>query len=115
ALIAEEGVTLASGVPTVWQLLLNHARSTGVSLKPLRKVSVGGSACPLAVMNEFVERHGVEVLHAWGMTEMSPVGTLNTFPAGFEDWPKSEQDALRVKQGQPAFGVQVKIVDDAGN
>jgi fatty-acyl-CoA synthase len=114
ALIAEEGVTLASGVPTVWQLLLNHAREAGIRLSPLRRISVGGSACPLAIMEEFRERHGVETLHAWGMTEMSPIGTLNTFPRGFENWPKAEQDALRVKQGQPAFGVQVKIVDDAG-
>ena len=114
-LIAEEGITLASGVPTVWQLLLNHAREAGVKLAPLRKVSVGGSACPLSIMEEFRERHDVEVLHAWGMTEMSPVGTLNTFPKGFDQWPKAEQDALRVKQGQPAFGVQVKIVDDAGH
>jgi fatty-acyl-CoA synthase len=113
-LIAEEGVTLASGVPTVWQLLLNHAREAGTRLTPLRKISVGGSACPLAIMEEFRERHGVDVLHAWGMTEMSPVGTLNSLPRGFEDWPKAEQDALRVKQGQPAFGVQIKIVDDQG-
>jgi len=115
ALIAEEEITLASGVPTVWQLLLNHARNAGIKLSPLRRVSVGGSACPLSIMEEFGERHGVEVLHAWGMTELSPVGTLNSFPKGFEDWPKAEQDALRVKQGQPAFGVQIRIVDDAGN
>jgi len=113
-LIREEGITLASGVPTVWQLLLNHAREAGIRLSPLRRVSVGGSACPLSIMEEFRERHGVDVLHAWGMTEMSPVGTLNTMPRGFDRWSKTEQDALRVKQGQPAFGVQVKIVDDAG-
>jgi acyl-CoA synthetase (AMP-forming)/AMP-acid ligase II len=114
ALIKEESITLAAGVPTVWQLLLNHAREAGITLSPLRRVSVGGSACPLAIMEEFRERHGAEVLHAWGMTEMSPIGTLNVFPRGFEDWPKEQQDALRVKQGQPVFGVQVKIVDDAG-
>jgi len=114
ALIREERITLAAGVPTVWQLLLNHAREAGVRLEPLRRVSVGGSACPLAIMEEFRERHGCEVLHAWGMTETSPIGTLNVLPRGFEDWPKAEQDARRVKQGQPAFGVQVKIVDDAG-
>jgi len=114
-LIKEERITLAAGVPTVWQLLLNHARETGVKLEPLRRVSGGGSACPLAIMEEFRERHGCEVLHAWGMTETSPIGTLNVFPRGFEDWPKAEQDALRVKQGQPTLGVQVKIVDDAGH
>ncbi len=114
ALIKEESITLAAGVPTVWQLLLNHAREAGIKLSPLRRVSVGGSACPLAIMEEFRERHGAEVLHAWGMTETSPIGTLNVFPRGFEDWPKAEQDALRVKQGQPVFGVQVKIVDEAG-
>ena len=114
ALIKEEKITLAAGVPTVWQLLLNHARQAGIKLTPLRRVSVGGSACPLSLMKEFVEQHDCEVLHAWGMTEMSPIGTLNTLPAGFEDWPEAEQDALRVKQGQPALGVQVKIVDDFG-
>ena len=114
ALIQEEEITLAAGVPTVWQLLLNHAREAGITLSSLRRVSVGGSACPLSIMEEFRERHGAEVLHAWGMTEMSPIGTLNVLPRGFEDWPKAEQDARRVKQGQPVLGVQVKIVDDAG-
>jgi len=114
ALIAEEHVTHAAGVPTVWQNLLNHAREAGVTLSSLRRVVVGGSACPLSIMEEFRQRHGAEVLHAWGMTEMSPIGTVNALPAGIDELPQARQDALRVKQGQPVFGVQVKIVDDAG-
>ncbi len=114
-LITEEGCTLAAGVPTVWQALLAHARAAKIKLSPLRRVSVGGSACPLSIMTEFRERHDVEVLHAWGMTEMSPIGTLNSPPRGFEDWPREQQDALRVRQGQPVLGVQMKIVDDQGN
>lgn len=113
-LITEEGCTLAAGVPTVWQALLAHARAAKVKLSPLRRVSVGGSACPLSIMTEFRERHDVEVLHAWGMTEMSPIGTLNSPPRGFQDWPREEQDALRIRQGQPVLGVQMKIVDDEG-
>ncbi|MFZ9061070.1 MAG: long-chain-fatty-acid--CoA ligase [Steroidobacteraceae bacterium] len=115
ALITEEGCTLAAGVPTVWQALLAHARTAQMKLSPLRRVSVGGSACPLSIMTEFRERHDVEVLHAWGMTEMSPIGTLNSPPRGFEDWPPEEQDALRIRQGQPVLGVQMKIVDDQGH
>ena len=114
ALIQGEKVTHAGGVPTIWQVLLNHARDSGTVFETLRTVLVGGSACPLSIMDEFRDRHGVKVLHAWGMTEMSPLGTINTFPAGFDDWPAAQQDALRVKQGRPVFGVEMKIVDDDG-
>jgi fatty-acyl-CoA synthase len=112
ALIQSEKVTHAGGVPTIWQVLLNHARETGTVFESLQTVLVGGSACPLSIMEEFRERHGAHVIHAWGMTEMSPLGTVNTFPAGFDGWPKERQDAHRVKQGRPVYGVEMKIVDD---
>jgi fatty-acyl-CoA synthase len=114
ALIQGEKVTHAGGVPTIWQVLLNHARETGAVFESLETVLVGGSACPLSIMDEFRERHGAHVIHAWGMTEMSPLGTINTLPAGFDEWPRERQDAHRVKQGRPVFGVEMKIVDDAG-
>jgi fatty-acyl-CoA synthase len=114
ALIGAEQVTHAAGVPTVWQGLLNHARQTGTVFDSLTHVIVGGSACPLSIMDEFRERHGARVLHAWGMTEMSPLGTINTLPPGFDAWPPERQAAHRVKQGRPVFGVEMKIVDDGG-
>ncbi len=114
AMILEEGVTLAAGVPTVWQQLLNHTREANIVLEPLKRVLVGGSACPLSIMDEFRERHGVGTVHAWGMTEMSPLGTANTEPLGFEQLSQAEQDAHRAKQGRPTFGVEMKIVDDVG-
>ncbi|TAK51423.1 MAG: long-chain-fatty-acid--CoA ligase [Gammaproteobacteria bacterium] len=114
ALIAEERVTIAAGVPTVWQLLLNHAREQGIVLESLERVLVGGSACPLAIMNEFRDRHGVWTVHAWGMTEMTPLGTANSKPPGYDALAPAQQDALRVKQGRPVFGVEMRIIDDAG-
>ena len=115
ALISEEQVTLAAGVPTVWQLLLNYAREHDIVLESLQQVLVGGSACPLSIMNEFRDRHGVWTIHAWGMTEMSPLGTANAMPPGYERLGAEEKDALRIRQGRPTFGVEMKIVDDAGH
>ncbi|HUG03091.1 MAG TPA: long-chain-fatty-acid--CoA ligase [Steroidobacteraceae bacterium] len=114
ALIAEERVTLACGVPTVWQNLLNHAREQDIVLDSLERVLVGGSACPLSIMDEFRDRHGVWTIHAWGMTEMSPLGTTNAKPPGYERMSAADQDAYRMRQGRPTFGVDMKVVDDAG-
>ena len=113
-LITREGITLAAGVPTVWQLLLNHARQAGIRLSPLRSVLVGGAACPISIMDEFRDAHGVHTIHAWGMTETSPLGTANVLPPDYATLPKAEQDALRARQGRAAFGVELKIVDDGG-
>ena len=114
ALITEERVTLAAGVPTVWQLLLNHTREHGIVLDSLEQVLVGGAACPLSIMNEFRDRHGVWTIHAWGMTEMSPLGTTNSKPPNYEQMSEAERDQYRARQGRPVFGVEMKIVDDAG-
>ena len=113
-LIDEEQVTLAAGVPTVWQQLLAYTREHNIVLDSLEKVLVGGSACPLSIMNEFRDRHGVWTIHAWGMTEMSPLGSTNSKPAGYEQMSAAETDDFRSRPGRPCFGVEMKVVDDAG-
>ncbi len=109
-----EGVTHAWGVPTVWLGLLAHMRSSGESFKNLQRVLIGGSAAPRAMMAEFKERHGVEALHGWGMTEMSPVGTLSQLRPQDRDLPLEAQLDIKAKQGRRLFGVEMKIVDEQG-
>ncbi|MBM3485870.1 MAG: long-chain-fatty-acid--CoA ligase [Alphaproteobacteria bacterium] len=111
ALIAAEGVTFSAGVPTVWLGLLAHLRDSGKGIAPLRRVVIGGSAAPPAMVREFRERHDVTVLHAWGMTEMSPIGTVNTPKHGMDETPEAEY-ARQVRCGRPVFGVEMKIVGD---
>lgn len=110
-LVNQEGVTLAGGVPTVWLPLLDYLRTSGRNLAPMNRTVIGGSACPLAMMEEFRDRHGVEVLHGWGMTEMSPVGVVNrpTVQTARLDGPALQ--AHIVKQGRALPGVELKIVD----
>jgi len=105
-LIAEEGVTLSAGVPTVWLDLMEYADGMSVDLTTLERVIVGGSAAPAAMVDWFDER-GVEVLHAWGMTETSPLGLVNRPKAG-----TSEDDWAVYKQGLPVPGLELRIVDD---
>ena len=114
-LIAAESVTLSAAVPTVWLALLGYLEKSGTRVPSLKRVIVGGSACPRAIMEAFEERHGVHVQHAWGMTEMSPMGTLNSPTADWEQLSAEEQWTLRLKVGKPVFGVDVKIVDADGN
>jgi len=113
-LIDQERVTGALGVPTVWLVLLAYLKETGKRVPSLERTVVGGAACPLSIMREFEERYGVITRHAWGMTETSPLGTVNTLLPEMENWPKDERDAMRVKQGRVPFGVDLKIVDDDG-
>jgi len=113
-LFETEGVTITAGVPTVWLLLLQHLQSKNLKLSTLRKSVIGGSACPPAMIETFKRDYGVDVLHAWGMTEMSPLGTVNTPKTKHQRLPKDEQDAVRAKQGRILFGVEMKIVDDNG-
>jgi len=115
SLIAGEGVTLALGVPTVWIALLAYLRETGKTVETLNRTVVGGSACPLSIMQEFEERHGVYTHHAWGMTEVSPLGTVNQLLPGMEDLDPVELNQVRAKQGRTPFGVDMKICDDDGN
>jgi fatty-acyl-CoA synthase len=111
ALINEEGVTMSAGVPTVWLNLLAHLRSTGERVDTLQRVVVGGSACPLSVMEEF-DTYGVDTRHAWGMTEMSPLGTSNSSGARRHQYDAETFANMRTNVGQPIFGVEVKITDD---
>ncbi len=114
-LIEGEGVTYAAGVPTVWQMLLTHMKSNGLKFSTLNRTVIGGSACPPAMIQTFMDDYGVEVLHAWGMTEISPLGTLCTLKNKHLKLSEPEQMKIRLKQGRAIFGVDMKIVDDAGN
>ncbi len=113
-LIEQEKVTYAAGVPTVWQMLLSHMRAGGLKFSTLKRTVIGGSACPPAMISAFQDDFGVEVLHAWGMTEMSPLGTLCTLKNKQLDLPKNEQMKILQKQGRAIFGVDMKIVDGDG-
>ncbi|MDD0837558.1 3-(methylthio)propionyl-CoA ligase [Curvibacter sp. HBC61] len=113
-LIESEGVTFAAGVPTVWQMLLGHMKPAGLKFTHLNRTVIGGSACPPAMINAFQDDYGVEVLHAWGMTEMSPLGTLCTLKNKHLSLSKDEQMKIRMKQGRAIFGVDMKIIDGDG-
>ena len=114
-LIQNEQADLLLGVPTVWLGLLSHLRETGQVMESVQQVVIGGSAAPLAMIKEFDEVHGAFVVHAWGMTEMSPVGTIGSMNRELAALSKEARYKYQLKQGRPVFGVQLKIVDDAGN
>jgi fatty-acyl-CoA synthase len=113
-LIEAEQVTYAAGVPTVWQMLLSHMKPAGLQFSSLKRTVIGGSACPPAMITAFNDDYGVEVLHAWGMTEMSPLGTLCTLKNKHQDLPAEEKMKIRLKQGRAIYGVDMKIVDASG-
>lgn len=113
-LIRDEAVTVSGAVPTVWLSLLRHLADTQTTLPSLERVFVGGAACPSDLIEEFL-LHDVEAISAWGMTETSPIGTVNRVLPESADLPKALADKLRVKQGRPVFGVDLKIVDAEGN
>ena len=106
-------VSCTAGVPTVWLMLLQHLEQSGGKLPHLKRVVIGGSACPRAMIKTFEEDYGVQVFHAWGMTEMSPLGTVGSIKPQLAEL---EGDALldvKQKQGYTPFGVEMKITDDA--
>jgi acyl-CoA synthetase (AMP-forming)/AMP-acid ligase II len=113
-LIEAEKVTYAAGVPTVWQMLLGHMKPNNLRFSSLKRTVIGGSACPPAMITAFNDDYGVEVLHAWGMTEMSPLGTLCTLKNRHLDLPPEEKMKIRLKQGRAIFGVDMKIVGADG-
>jgi len=113
-LIEKEKVTFAAGVPTVWQMLLMHMKPQGLRFSTLNRTVIGGSACPPAMIRAFQDEYGVEVLHAWGMTEMSPLGTLCTLKNKHTEMPPQEQLQIRLKQGRAICGVDMKVVDGNG-
>ncbi len=113
-LLDTQKVTFTAAVPTVWLMLLQHLEANKLKLPYLKRVVIGGSACPRAMTQKFERDYGVEVIHAWGMTEMSPLGSLCTLKP---DYAQLEGDALldiKQKQGHPPFGVEMKITDDNG-
>jgi 3-(methylthio)propionyl---CoA ligase len=114
-LIEAEKVTMAAGVPTVWQMLLGHMQAGGLKFSTMKRTVIGGSACPPAMINAFNDTYGVEVLHAWGMTEMSPLGTVCTLKNAQLALSPEEQLKVRLKQGRAVYGVDMKIVDESGN
>jgi acyl-CoA synthetase (AMP-forming)/AMP-acid ligase II len=101
-------------VPTVWQMLLGHLGPNKLKFSSLTRTVIGGSAAPPAMIAAFRDQYGVDVLHAWGMTEMSPLGTLCTLKEKHKDLPEEDKMKLRLKQGRAIFGVDMKIVGDNG-
>jgi fatty-acyl-CoA synthase len=113
-LLANCRVTCTAGVPTVWLMLLQHLEATGGKLPYLRRIVIGGSACPRAMTKTFQDVYGVEVMHAWGMTEMSPLGTMCSMTPDCAELAGEAKLALQDKQGRPPFTVEMKIADDGG-
>ena len=113
-LIEAEKVTFAAGVPTVWQMMLGHMQAGGLRFSTLKRTVIGGSACPPAMITAFNDTYGVEVLHAWGMTEMSPLGTVCTLKNKHLELEPQDKLRVRLKQGRGIFGVDMKIVDPEG-
>ncbi|MAD48375.1 MAG: long-chain fatty acid--CoA ligase [Gammaproteobacteria bacterium] len=113
-LIEKEEVTLAFGVPTIWMGLLAYCRDNNKILSSVTNTIIGGAALSLSTLQEFDEVHDVNVIHAWGMTEMSPLGTTNVPTPQMDKMTKEEKYAVQLKQGKPIYGVELKVVDDTG-
>ncbi len=113
-LLETEGVTFSAAVPTVWQMLLQHLQATNSKLSTLKRVVIGGSAVPEAIVRAFADDYGVDVTHAWGMTETSPMGTMSTPTPEIAAMSREEQIAFKLKQGRPCSGVELKLTNDEG-
>jgi fatty-acyl-CoA synthase len=114
-LIDGEAVTLALGVPTIWMGLLGALEKTGSKAKSLVRTVVGGSALPPSMIPAFRDKYGVELIHAWGMTETSPLGTLNQLLQKHDALSDEAKAAIRLGQGRPPYGVELRIIDEAGH
>ncbi len=114
-LLDSEKVTMTAAVPTVWLMLMQYLEQTGKLLPHLKRVVIGGSAVPEKILRTFEEKYEVEVGHAWGMTEMSPLGTVGTVPAALAGADIDTRISYKLKQGRAPFGVEMKVVDDAGH
>ena len=113
-LLEGEQITMSAAVPTVWLMLLQHMEANNLKLSTLKRVAIGGSACPPVMIQKFEQVYGVEVMHAWGMTELSPIGTIGSLLARDRKKPFDEQLKIKSKQGRPLFTVEMKILDDDG-
>ena len=112
-LLTNYRVTMTAAVPTVWLMLLQHLEATKATLPDLTRVIIGGSACPRAMTKAFQDGYDVQVIHAWGMTEMSPLGTLGSLKPEYAHLTGEDRLDIQVKQGHAPFGVEMKITDDA--
>jgi fatty-acyl-CoA synthase len=113
-LFENEHVTMSAGVPTVWQGLLGYVEANGLKFSTMRRTVIGGSACPPAMMKAFQEKYDVQVIHAWGMTEMSPVGTAAILKSKHLGLSSEERMAVQATQGRAVYGVDMKIVGENG-
>ncbi len=113
-LINGEKATVLLGVPTVWLGLLQYCEQTGSTIESVKSVVVGGSAAPLAMIRAFQEKHGIFLIHAWGMTELSPLGTVNSLGRHMIDLPLEQRYEAQTRQGRPVFGIQMKIIGADG-
>ncbi|HET9576663.1 MAG TPA: 3-(methylthio)propionyl-CoA ligase [Usitatibacter sp.] len=113
-LMEREGVTLSTGVPTVWLNLIHYMKQHGLRFSSLRMTIVGGAALPEAMLKTLRDEFGLEVRHGWGMTEMSPVGTVNAPKSKHDALSADERHRLALKQGRPLYGVDMRIVDAGG-
>jgi len=113
-MIEQEQVTYAAGIPTVWIGLLHYVQQNGLAFTSLKRTLIGGVTCPPNLIKSFEEEYGVQIQHAWGMTETSPIGTLNSFKSRHAALSADEKLALKAKQGRSIFGIQMKIVDGTG-
>ena len=113
-LLEQERVTLTAAVPTVWLNLLQYLDDNKLKLTHLKRVCIGGAAAPAAMIERFEDKYGVAVIHAWGMTEMSPIGTMSVIKPPLDRLPRAHQLEIKSKQGTPHFGVEMKITDDKG-
>ncbi len=114
-LLEQEKCTLSLAVPTVWMMLTGYLRESGAQLPNMKRVVIGGSAVPEAMIRSFEQDYGVSVIHAWGMTETSPLGTLNFLMPHLQDLDYEDQMPVKLKQGKPLFGIDIRIIDDEGN
>ncbi len=114
-LINDEKATLSAGVPTIWSGVLNYLDEKKLSIPSLKRVVIGGSACPEAMIRTFLEKYQVDVVQGWGMTELSPLGTMNTLKANQVSLTDDEKIKLKAKQGRVLFGIDMKIINETGD
>ena len=114
-LLESEKVTFTAAVPTIWLMLFQFLETEKKKLNYLKSCAIGGAACPKVMIENFAEKHQVHVIHAWGMTETSPLGTVNRPLNKHKKFTKEQKYALATKQGRPVYGVDIKVQDDEGN
>jgi acyl-CoA synthetase (AMP-forming)/AMP-acid ligase II len=113
-LFETEGVTMSAGVPTVWQGLLAHVEANDLMFSTMKRTVIGGSTCPPAMMDAFEDKYGVQVIHAWGMTELSPMGALGKLKGKHAHLDAAQRRALQAKQGRSLYGIDMKVVGENG-